>query len=130
MGAVTVRVIDEESGHPTPARIYPMAADGKAYTPENSYERISSLNRHLFHTSGQFTAAIPPGPYTVEAVKGFEYRPEAATVQVRAGESQSVVLMLKRVTNLKAKGWYSGSNHVHMNYAGNRHNTPENLFSM
>ena len=47
-----------------------------------------------------------------------------------AGESQSVTLTLKRITNLKAKGWYSGSNHVHMNYAGNLHNTPQNLFMM
>ena len=29
-----------------------------------------------------------------------------------------------------AKGWRSGSNHVHMNYAGNLHNTPENMLLM
>src|SRR5258708_7288713 len=71
-----------------------------------------------------------PGSLTIEAVKGFEYEPSKQTVQVEAGEIHSVTLTLKRMTNLKAKGWYSGSNHVHMNYAGNLHNTPENLFVM
>jgi hypothetical protein len=28
---------------------------------------------------------------------------------------------------MKAAGWFSGSNHIHMNYGGNLHNTPENL---
>ena len=31
---------------------------------------------------------------------------------------------------MSAKGWYSGSTHVHMNYAGNLHNTLENLMMM
>ncbi len=28
-----------------------------------------------------------------------------------------------------AKGWYSGSTHMHMNYGGNLHNTLENLLT-
>ncbi len=34
------------------------------------------------------------------------------------------------MTNLSARGWYNGSTHVHMNYAGNLHNTLENLMMM
>lgn len=130
MGKVTVRVVDGESGQETAARVYPRASDGKAYTPSDSYERIGPLQRHLFHTPGRFTVEVPVGPYTLEAVKGFEYAPQKQTVDVRAGQTHNVTLTLRRQTNLKAKGWYSGSNHVHMNYAGNLHNTPENLFMM
>jgi Tol biopolymer transport system component len=130
MGTVTVRVIDDETGKETEARIYQKASDGKVYTPGDSYERFGPLNEHLFHTPGHFSVAVPPGAFTVEAVKGFEYDPARQTVQVKAGEVQNVTLTLKRMTNLKAKGWYSGSNHVHMNYAGNLHNTPENIFMM
>jgi len=130
MGSVTVRVIDAESGKETEARIYQKASDSKVYTPSDSYERIGPLNEHLFHSPGHFSVDVPPGPFTVEAVKGFEYEPSKQTVQVKAGEVQSVTLTLKRMTNLKAKGWYSGSNHVHMNYAGNLHNTPDNVFMM
>jgi Tol biopolymer transport system component len=130
MGTVTVRVVDGETGKETEARIYQKASDGKVYTPGDSYERFGPLNEHLFHTPGHFSVEVPPGVFTVEAVKGFEYDAARQTVQVKAGEVQNVTLTLKRMTNLKAKGWYSGSNHVHMNYAGNLHNTPENIFMM
>ncbi len=130
MGKVEVRVVDGETGKPTPARIYQRAADGKSYTPPDSYERLSSLNQPLFHTRGEFVTEVPPGSYSVEAVKGFEYEPAKATANITAGQTASLTLTLRRMVNLKAKGWYSGSNHVHMNYGGNLHNTPENLVFM
>jgi len=115
MGTVTVRVRDGEKGQKTPARIYPKASDGKPYTPHDSYERLSALGEHLFHTPGQFTAEVPAGPYSVEAVKGFEYWPAREMIDVKAGRAHSITLALKRVADLKSKGWDSGSNHVHMN---------------
>src|SRR5262245_18747479 len=124
MGKVEVRVVDGETGRPTPARIYQRAADGKSYTPSDSYERLSSLNQPLFHTRGEFVTEVPPGPYSVEAVKGFEYEPAKATADITAGQTAAVTLTLRRMVNLKAKGWFSGSNHVHMNYGGNLQNTP------
>lgn len=130
MGKVEVEVIDAATGRRTPARIYARAADGKSYTPADSYERVSTLNKHLFHTPGHYMSEVPPGPYTVEAVKGFEYEPAHATVQVEAGAIRRIRLTLRRVRDWKSRGWYSGSNHVHMNYGGNLHNTPENLYFM
>jgi len=130
MGRVRVRVVEAETGRQTPARIYQAASDGKPYTPGDAYERLARLNQHLFHTAGRYEAEVPPGPLTVEAVKGFEYWPAKETIRVEAGRTHQITLTLKRMTNLKDRGWYSGSNHVHMNYAGNLHNTPENLFLM
>ena len=37
---------------------------------------------------------------------------------------------MKRLTDMSAQGWHNGSTHVHMNYAGNLHNTLENLMMM
>src|SRR5262249_17497367 len=91
---------------------------------------LSSLNRSLFHGTGAFSVEVPPGPYTVDAVRGFEHEPARGTVEVRAGETSNLTLQLARLIDLKSRGWYSGSNHVHMNYGGNLHNTPENLFFM
>ena len=129
-GRVNVAVVDETTGQPSPARVYQSAADGKPYTPAESYERVSQLRRRLFHTTGRYLAEVPAGMLTIEAVKGFEYSPAKVTVQVAAGLTTDVRLPLRRMVNLKAKGWFSGSNHVHMNYAGNLHNTPENIFLM
>jgi dipeptidyl aminopeptidase/acylaminoacyl peptidase len=130
MGRVEVEVIDAATGRPTAARIYAQASDGKPYTPPDSYERVSTLNKHLFHTYGRYTCEVPTGPYSVEAIKGFEYDPVEKTVQIQAGATQHIRLTLQRARNWKSLGWHSGSNHVHMNYGGNLHNTPQNLYFM
>lgn len=130
MGRVNVRVVDGVSGGEMPARIYAQAADGKPYTPSESYERISILNEHLFHTRGHFTTEVPVGRYTVEAVHGFEYWPARQTVEVFAGHASPITLRLRRMIDLKRRGWVSASDHEHMNYGGNLHNTPENMMFM
>ena len=129
-GRVAVTVVDDVTGRVLPARIYNEAADGKTYTPADAYQRQGRMSEHFFHTDGIYAQEVPVGAYTVEAMHGFEYYPAAATVDIRSGETTEVVLRLRRLADLKAQGWYSGSNHVHMNYAGNLHNTPENLVFM
>jgi hypothetical protein len=130
MGRLNVRVIDAVSGRETEARIYHTAADGKPYTPADSYERFGPLNRHLFHTPGHYTIEAPAGPFKIEAVRGFEYGVTTETVDVKPGVTTNVTVTMRRMVNLKIKGWYSGSNHTHINYAGNLHNTPANMFMM
>lgn len=130
MGTVNVRIVDAITGQPTPARVYHTASDGKPYTPGDSYERLAALNRHLFHTPGSYITQVPPGPFTIEAVKGFEYEIARTTIDVTPGSTTNVTVRLERIVDFKARGWRSGSNHVHMNYAGNLHNTPENMMLM
>jgi TolB protein len=130
MGTVSVRVVDDATGLETPARVYHTAADGKPYTPGDSYERLATLNRHLFHTPGRYVTQAPPGTFTIEVAKGFEYEVSKTTVEVKAGAITPVTIRLKRMIDFAASGWRSGSNHVHMNYAGNLHNTPENMLLM
>ena len=129
-GSLSVRVVDAESNELLPARIYNRAADGKTYVPAGSYHRLGRLAEHFFHTAGSFTLEVPAGEIVVEAMHGFEYHPAAATASVVAGQVTEVTLKLRRMADLEADGWFSGSNHVHMNYGGNLHNTPENLVFM
>ncbi len=49
---------------------------------------------------------------------------------MKAGATANVTIRLRKMVDFQAKGWRSGSNHVHMNYAGNLHNTPENMILM
>jgi hypothetical protein len=126
MGRLHVRIRDE-AGRPTAARIHYLAADGKFYPPENAYARVGANNRHVIHAEGEFTAALPPGKVTVEAIKGFEYRPASGEAAVSEGATAELTLTLRRIADLPARGWFSGSTHVHMNYGGNLHNTLDNL---
>src|SRR5262249_37155719 len=70
---------------------------------------------------------VPPGKLVIEAYKGYEYWPSRLETEIRQNQTTSVNITLKPHTDLAAKGWYNGSTHVHMNYGGNMHNTPEHL---
>jgi TolB protein len=101
-------------GNVTPARIYPLAADKRAYAPGGGFHRvIAATETHYFHTTGQFELEVPVGALALEAMKGFEYRPTATTVQVPAGGVAEVTLRLQRLVDAPARGWYSGDTHVH-----------------
>jgi TolB protein len=130
MGMLTVRTIDAGTGQPTAARIHLTAADGKNYVPPDAYARVSGVGERIFHQTGTFRLEVPAGTVKLEAVKGFEFHPALAEAAIKAGERTQLDMPLKRLTDLSATGWYSGSTHVHMNYAGNLHNTLENLMMM
>jgi hypothetical protein len=130
MGRLHMRIIDAATGRPTPARIQGTAADGRFLAPPDTYARVSGAGRDYFHTAGEFTTDVSPGPVTVEVVKGFEYEPATRQAEVVAGRTTIVTVVLRRMLDLPAAGWHSGSTHVHMNYGGNLHNTPENLAVM
>jgi TolB protein len=127
MGRVRVRVVDAVNGKPTAARIHDLAADGKFYAPPEAYARISGQSRHCFFAAGEFELDAPEGELSLEAVKGYEYRPASIRVRVADGQTAQATLRLERMTDLSARGWYSSSTHVHMNYGGNLLNTPESL---
>jgi hypothetical protein len=130
MGSVAVRTRHAVTGRPTPARIHLTASDGKHYTPTDAYSRVTGAGDRVFHQNGSVRVEVPAGAVTIEAVKGFEYELVKTTVQVVEGKVAQADLTLKPMTNFSARGWYSGSTHVHMNYAGNLHNTLENLMMM
>ncbi|HEX7119010.1 MAG TPA: CehA/McbA family metallohydrolase [Longimicrobiales bacterium] len=117
-GRVRVRVLDPD-GRPTPARIYLMASDGRAYAPDGGFHRvISATETHYFHTTGAFEVEVPAGRVALEALKGYEYRPASATVDVPAGGVADATLRLERLVDLPARGWYSGDTHIHDRHQG------------
>jgi len=130
MGVLSVRVLDDGTDALTGARVHLKASDGKAYVPSDAYARVSGAGDRIFHSTGVFRVELPPGRATLDIVKGFEYAPERLEVDVKAGETVSATGRLKKITELADLGWYCGSTHVHMNYAGNLHNTLENLMMM
>ncbi len=130
MGTVELTVKDA-GGQPVAARVYAQAADGKTYAPADAYQRVARRRgEHFFHVAGRSRLEVPRGTLALQATRGFEHRPASRVIDIEPDRSARVELTLERLTNLKAQGWYSGSNHVHMNYGGNLLNTPENLLFM
>ncbi len=112
-GRLRIRVLDA-AGRETPARISVEASDHRAYAPDGGFHRvIAATETHYFHTTGRFEVEVPAGPTRVEAVKGYEYRPRAITVEVPPGGARSAAITLERLIDLPARGWYSGDTHIH-----------------
>ena len=130
MGVLSVRTVDDGTGEEVASRIHLRAADGRFYAPPDAFARIGGAGEHSFHQAGSFRMELPVGALEIEAVRGFEYEPVRMSVEIGAGDVTELTLRLPRITDMAAKGWWSGSTHIHMNYAGNLHNTLENLMFM
>lgn len=130
MGKVQVVIRDGRTGNPAAVRITGQASDGKLYAPPQSdvfNARMATGLQRIFFVHGSYTVDVPPGKLSIEAHKGFEYWPSRHEVDVRQGQTTTLTITMKPHVDVTAKGWYNGSTHVHMNYGGNFHNTPENL---
>lgn len=130
MGVLSVHTRNKQSGSTTGTRIHLTAADGKMYAPGNAYARVSAAGDRIFHTAGNFTVEVPVGRVDLTVVKGFEFMFQHLEAEIAPNEVTTVTVDLEPITDMAAKGWYDGSTHVHMNYAGNLHNTLQNLMMM
>ena len=130
MGVLKVRIAEQGRAEPTHARVHLTASDGRFYVPVTSYARASGRGDPMFHTPGEFQLQLPEGDAELTLVKGFEFLPQTVTAEIEAGEVTELQISLERMTDMGAQGWYSASTHVHANYAGNLHNTLENLMMM
>ena len=118
-------------GQATGTRVHVEASDGKFYAPTDAYARIAQrAGFWFFHSTGTSVLELPEGEVSLLAVKGFENQPESVPPQIQAGEVTEVTLQLETVIDMEERGWFSGSTHVHANYAGNLHNSLENLMMM
>jgi TolB protein len=112
-GRARVRVLGPE-GQPMPARIYPLAADGRAYAPDGGFHRVIAITEtHYFNTTGTFELEVPAGRLSIEAMRGFEYVPATVALDVKAGGTAEATIRLQRLIDAPARGWYSGDTHVH-----------------
>ena len=115
-----------------PARWHLLASDGKTYVPDGAYQRIPSRDGRgdYFHAGTHFLINVPAGEVELTAVKGIEYEPVAQRVTIKPGEITKLRVSMRRLMRMNDLGWYSGTDHTHMNYGGNLHNTPENMMFM
>lgn len=131
--------VEEEGGRPTSARIFVTSADGRAFAPDDAWMHADDsfvrnerpFEPHYFHTAGLSTVTVPAGAVTVGAMKGFEYRFDQKTVDVKPNQTVELRVQLQPFATPQSADsqWVSGDVHVHMNYAGAYRNTPAHLVS-
>ncbi|MFB3825429.1 MAG: CehA/McbA family metallohydrolase [Bryobacteraceae bacterium] len=127
-GRLWVRIQDQQ-GKPVAARIYLQDGDGKAHVPPGTLARLNRSREFYFHADGEFRLEMPPGPASIEAVKGFEYVPVKQRAQIVSDRTAAVTLTLKRLADMPAAGWRSGDIHMHPNHVpGGLYMTMEDCF--
>src|SRR5256885_2747796 len=134
VGTLSLSIVDH-AGHPLAARISVTTAEGRAYAPDDAWrhadEAFDRSERQFeysyCHSAGSAELTVPAGRVHVEAWRGPEYRVSRADVNVPTGRRVEHRIVLERVDNLPARGWWSGDVHVHMNYGGAYRNAPRHL---
>jgi TolB protein len=134
VGSLRLRVLDS-SGSTMPARISVFDASGKSYGPDDAWRHadeafVRSERRFeygYFHANGACALTVPAGQYIVEASRGPEFSIARREVRIEPDGTTAQDLVLDRLADMPARGWWSGDLHVHMNYGGAYRNTPAHL---
>ena len=125
LGAGELRgtVIDLQSGKAVAARVYVEGADGTFHHVRAAgadgeaipYEKKRSetvVEIHTCMSAHPFTAALPPGEYTITVERGKEYFP-AKTLVTIGEDPVTIQIPLQRWVAMGERGWFSGDTHVH-----------------
>jgi hypothetical protein len=118
-----------------PARVSVTVPDGRSFAPDSAWrhadEGFDRSERRFeygyFHTPGASDVMVPAGPVSVEVSKGPEYRIDRRQLTVPASGTLAARVVLRRLVDLPAGGWWGGDLHVHMNYGGAYRNDPRHL---
>ena len=133
-GSLHLNIVDE-NGRQVSARVSVTTSEGRGYAPDDAWrhadEAFDRSERQFeysyFHSAGSSIVTVPAGQVHIEVWRGPEYDVRRSDVTVTAGEHIVRRIVLSRLVNLPAQGWWSGDVHVHMNYGGAYRNTPAHL---
>jgi hypothetical protein len=109
-GTIEFLVNDVATKETVPCRIHLLDLAGKPVKPEGI---TLPYWRDHFVCDGAAKVQVPVGEYRYEIERGPEYAVARQQIVVKAGETAKVVESLKRITDLKQEGWWSGETHVH-----------------
>jgi len=121
---LTVTVVDDSTGRPTPTRVHFSGPRGEYLAPYGHHTQVNPRwfedyaadlqwgGMNYAYVPGQFTTDLPVGDVYVELYKGFEYEPARRKVTIRPGQKE-LTLRVKRWANWRTQGWVTADTHVH-----------------
>lgn len=128
-------IVLSRGSNPMAARVSIVGPDGRNFAPDDAWRYADDgfargerrFEYGYFHTSGSSITPVPSVPLTVEVSRGPEYRVFRKRVTVPTDSITTLRVVLERLADLPAEGWFSGDLHVHMNYGGTYRNDPPHL---
>jgi TolB protein len=134
VGILTLSVRDED-GTNVPARVSVIAADGRAYAPDSAWMQaddgfdrsLQAFENHYFDCPGECTLTLPIGEARLQVSHGMDYTIAERQIAItKTGNRTTITLEPLRLPTQYGH-FASADLHVHMNYGGHYHNTPDNL---
>ena len=131
-GALRLSVTDGATGRTVAARVGLYDETGRLPLPSDQAVPINRftdplrriwMNRRTawpvdsheaFYVNGNYEARLPAGVYDLVAARGPEYRIHHQKITIRAGETSTVGVSMRRFDDLPTRGWYSGESHLHL----------------
>jgi hypothetical protein len=128
-------VVTDSAGRPLSARISVRGEGDRSFAPDDAWRHADDgfdraerrFEYGYFHTAGRSELTAPAGTVRVEVSRGPEWRVQTHTVRIDAGRARVLRVPLRRLADLRARGWFAGDLHVHMNYGGAYRNDPARL---
>lgn len=122
---LSVTVLDDATGLPTPVRVRLIDFDGHAAPlPDEAIGIMYGVWDHAdgyayqpdssFYVSGKFELELEPGSYQLALSKGNEYVAQQHTLDLQAGATTEKTCRLERWIDMPARGWYSADGHIHL----------------
>jgi hypothetical protein len=135
-GRLRLTVLSDDTGEPTPAMVQlKWLFDGSLRAPDNAVDLTSQFDSlassrnqvagsrslelpglpegDFWIVPGPVDMMVPPGQWQISILRGTEHLPVSDIVQISSGETAEKSYQPKRWTDMAARGWYSGDDHVH-----------------
>ena len=117
-GVIRGTVRDARTGAPVAAKVrVTNTASGESYLPASAIKTMPQRTqpdvRHYFYARGEYEAAVPPGRYRIEVVRGIDHETEVQFTEVGAGITHVHDFKLRLLRDMRGAGWYSGNTHTH-----------------
>jgi TolB protein len=123
------------------ARMSVTDGQGRFYAPEDAWifaddafdRKEQAFETHYFYPEAEreVTVEVPTGKARVRVSRGMSEMPFEQVVEVRAGETTTVLADLKPIDfeNPEKGHWVASDLHVHMNYAGTYRNYASHVWT-
>src|SRR5512146_3532448 len=118
--------VRDENGVAVPARVSVVAADGRAYAPDNAWMHaddgfdrgLQPFENHYFHCAGECALDVPVGAAHVVVTRGMDYAAAQRDIQIKSNGATAQIALAPLHLPDQYGRFVSADLHVHMNYGG------------
>ncbi|HSE11836.1 MAG TPA: CehA/McbA family metallohydrolase, partial [Rudaea sp.] len=127
--------VRDENGAAVPARVSVVAADGRAYAPDNAWMHaddgfdrgLQPFENHYFHCAGECALDVPVGNAHVVVTRGMDYAAAQRDIQIKSNGATAQIALAPLHLPDQYGRFVSADLHVHMNYGGRYRQNSEGL---